>query len=84
MIKIHESCIRATKNSNLPLSMFPECTITYMIIGVAHSLAVNYKGNNYTHPNLIRRTYPDTSVEFVEARVGMTSFGHVQNFYYNS
>ena len=33
---------------------------------------------------LSRRTYPDTRAELVEARVGLTSFGHVQNFYYNS
>ena len=28
--------------------------------------------------------YADTTVELVEARVGLTSFGHVQTFYYNS
>ena len=30
------------------------------------------------------RTYSDTSAELVEARVGLTSFGHVQICYYNS
>ena len=29
-------------------------------------------------------SYPDTLVEHVEARVGLTSFVHVQNYYYNS
>ena len=33
---------------------------------------------------LSRRTYSDTSAELVEARVGLTNFGQVQNFYYNS
>ena len=31
-----------------------------------------------------RGTYSDTSTELVEAPVGLTSFGHVQNFYYTS
>ena len=29
---------------------------------------------------LSRRTYSDISVELVEVRVGLTSFGHVQTF----
>ena len=33
---------------------------------------------------LSRRTYSDTSVELMEVRLGLTSFGHFQNFYYNS
>ena len=27
---------------------------------------------------------PDTSVELMKARVALKSFGHIQNFYYNS
>ena len=33
---------------------------------------------------LSRRTYSDTSAKLVEARVGQTSFEHVQNWHYNS
>ena len=45
-----------------------------------HSFMCSAPQNSY----LSRRTYTDTSVELVEARAGLTSFGHVRNFYCNS
>ena len=37
-----------------------------------------------TNTYLSCRIYPDVSVDLGEAYVGLTRFGHVQNFYYNS
>ena len=45
-----------------------------------HSFMCLAPKNSY----LSRRTYSDTSADLVEARVGLTSFGHVQIFHCNS
>ena len=40
--------------------------------------------HDVTDDKKTRISYSDTSAEIVEARVGLTSFEHVQNCYYNS